>query len=108
MKREINPRLNTIRTAVQFLSELSKCAGIAKKFEYMLSKKDDILLFLDSCRKSENEDPLYKWIGSYNSKRKYFAHFLNGYTIQILVILIKESNYLHRRESLSALWISHN
>ena len=32
MKREINPRLNTIRSTIQFLSELSKAAGIEKKF----------------------------------------------------------------------------
>jgi hypothetical protein len=30
MKREINPRLNTIRTTIQFLSELSKSVGIAQ------------------------------------------------------------------------------
>jgi hypothetical protein len=33
MKREINPRINTIRSTIQFLSELSKAAGIEKKFE---------------------------------------------------------------------------
>ena len=69
MKMEINPRLNKMTTAVQFLSGLSKSAGIAKKFEDMLSKKDNILLYLNSCRKSETEDPLHKWIGSYNSNR---------------------------------------
>jgi hypothetical protein len=31
--------------------------------------RDDILLgYLDKCRKPENEDPLHKWIGSYNTK----------------------------------------
>jgi integrase/recombinase XerD len=28
--------------------------------------REDILLFLDSFRKSENSDPLHKWIGTYN------------------------------------------
>ena len=46
MKREINPRLNTIRTTIQFLSELSKTVGIAKKFKDMT--RDDVLLYLDS------------------------------------------------------------
>lgn len=64
MKREINPRLNTIKTTIQFLSELSRSVGIAKKFIDM--RQDDILLYLDSCRKSENDDLLPKWIGTSN------------------------------------------
>ena len=32
MKREINPRPNTIRTAIQFLAELSKSVGIANQY----------------------------------------------------------------------------
>jgi hypothetical protein len=30
--------------------------------------RDDVLCYLDKCRKTENEDPLHKWIGSYNTK----------------------------------------
>jgi hypothetical protein len=45
MKREINPRLNTIWTTIQHISELSKAIGIEKKFIDMT--RDDILLFLD-------------------------------------------------------------
>ena len=75
MKREINPRLNTIRTTIQFLSELSGCVGIEKKFEDMLSKRDDILCYLDKCRKPENEDPMHKWIGSYDLKRIILLRF---------------------------------
>ena len=73
MKREINPRPNTIRTAIQFLAELSKSVGIAKQFKDMT--RDDILLYLDSCRKSENDDSLHKWIGSYNTKRIILIRF---------------------------------
>jgi integrase len=73
MKREINPRPNTIRTAIQFLAELSKSVGIAKQFKDMT--RDDILLYLDTCRKSENDDPLHKWIGSHNVKRMTLARF---------------------------------
>jgi integrase len=73
MKTEINPRLNTIRTTVQFLSELSKAAGIEKKFVDMT--RDDILSYLDKCRKLENEDPLHKWIGSYDVKRVILTRF---------------------------------
>jgi hypothetical protein len=75
MKREINPRVNTVKNAIQFLSELSGCAGIDKKFEDMLSKRDDVLCYLDRCRKPENQDTLHKWIGSYNSKRIVLFRF---------------------------------
>jgi integrase len=73
MKREINPRPNTIRTIIQFLAELSKSVGIAKKFADMT--RDDVLLYLDNNRKLENEDPLHKWIGSYNVKRNILSKF---------------------------------
>src|SRR5919197_1348947 len=66
MKREINPRLNSKKYTIQFLAELSKTVGIEKKFIDMT--REDVLLYLDKCRKSENEDPLHKWIGSYNTK----------------------------------------
>jgi hypothetical protein len=46
------------------LSGLSRIVGIVKKFIDMT--RDDILLFLDKHRKSENEDLLHKWIGTYN------------------------------------------
>src|SRR5215469_2542669 len=67
MKREINPRLNYIKSTIQFLSELSRAIGVEKHFVDMT--RDDILFYLDKCRKIENEDPLHKWISSYNLKR---------------------------------------
>jgi hypothetical protein len=73
MKREINPRLYTIRTIIQFLSELSKTVGVEKQFQDMT--RDDILLYLDKCRKLENEDPMHRWIGSYNVKRNIVSKF---------------------------------
>jgi hypothetical protein len=94
MKREINPRLSYKKYTIQFLSELSRAVGIEKKFIDMT--RDDILCYLDSCRKQENDDPLHKWIGSYNSK---------------LVVLLRFFKWLHfpdiedpkRRSELSAL-----
>jgi integrase/recombinase XerD len=76
MKREINPRINTIRTTIQFLYELSKSAGIDKKFnDMMVTNENDVLLYLDKCRKPENDDPLHKWIGTYNMKRIILFRF---------------------------------
>ncbi len=75
MKREVNPRPNYIRYTIQILSELSKRVGIAKNFTNMTESKDDVLLYLDSGRKPENDDPLHKWIGSYNTKRIVLIRF---------------------------------
>ena len=73
MKREINPKLNTIRTAIQHIYELSKAVGIEKKFADMT--RDDILLFLDHYRKLENDEPMHKWINTYNSNRSVMLRF---------------------------------
>jgi len=73
MKREINPQLNYIKYTIQILSKLSRVIGIEKPFVDMT--RDDILFYLDKCRKPENEDPLHKWIGSYNLKRITLMRF---------------------------------
>jgi integrase/recombinase XerD len=73
MKREVNPRLSYKRYTIQFLSELSRAVGIEKKFIDMT--RDDVLCYLDKCRKPENEDPLHKWIGSYDVKLVALSRF---------------------------------
>jgi integrase len=72
-KHEVNPRPSYIKYTIQFLSELSKAVGVEKRFEDFT--KDDILLYLDSYRKSENDDPMHRWIGSYNIKRATLIRF---------------------------------
>jgi hypothetical protein len=37
--------------------------------------RDDVLSYLDNNRKLENDDPLHKWIGSYNVKRMTLFRF---------------------------------
>src|SRR5919198_4468528 len=73
MKREVNPRLTYKRYTVQILTELSRALGIEKKFIDMT--RDDILHYLDNCRKPESEDPLHKWIGTYNTKLITISRF---------------------------------
>jgi hypothetical protein len=73
MKGEVNPRLSYKRYTIQFLSELSRAVGIEKKFIDM--KRDDVFCYLDRCRKPENEDPLHKWIGTYNTKLVILSRF---------------------------------
>jgi integrase/recombinase XerD len=72
-KHEVNPRPSYIHSTIQFLSELSKAVGVEKRFEDFT--KDDILLYLDSYRKPENEDPMHKWIGTYNLKLVTLVRF---------------------------------
>src|SRR5918912_1195692 len=76
MKREINPRLSYKKYTIQFLSELSRAVGIEKKFIDLT--RDDVLCYLDKCRKTEDEDPLHKWIGSYNTKLAILSRFCKG------------------------------
>ncbi len=73
MKREINPRLSYKRNTIQFLAELSKTVAISKKFIEMT--RENIFCYLDKCRKLENQDPLHKWIGSYNTKLVVLSRF---------------------------------
>jgi integrase len=72
IKREVNPRQNYIRCTIQFLSELSRITD-QRHFKDMTD--NDIFHYLDSSRKPENEDPLHKWIGSYNTKRIIIIRF---------------------------------
>ncbi|MGA7898007.1 MAG: hypothetical protein WCA39_04010 [Nitrososphaeraceae archaeon] len=37
--------------------------------------RNEIVAFLDSFRKTENIDPLHKWIGTYNTYRIYLTRF---------------------------------
>ena len=73
MKREINPRASYVKNNIQFLSELSRFVGIEKRFEGLT--KYNILSYLDSLRKSENDDLMHKWIGSYNVKSEAILRF---------------------------------
>jgi hypothetical protein len=73
MKREVNPRLSYIRYTIQFLSELSKAIDKNKPFKDMTDI--DIFHYLDSARKPETQDPLHKWIGTYNTKRMTLMRF---------------------------------
>ena len=99
MKREVNPRHNTIKTTIQFLAELSKTVGIDKKFNDMMATNEDVLLYLDSCRKTENDDPLHKWIGTYNIKRIILFRFFKWLQYQNVQILAKGLNYLSREKT---------
>ena len=103
MKREVNPRLSYIRNIIQFLYELTKSTGIEKKFVDMI--RDDILSYLDKCCKLENEDPLHKWVGSYNIKRITLIRFFKWLHYPGIDSPKKEVNYPQQKESLNVLWV---
>jgi len=69
---EINPGLNYKSNMMTTLIQLSVKLN-NKPFEKM--DKEDILEYLESFRKPENEDLLHKWIGSYNESRQRLVKF---------------------------------
>jgi integrase len=81
MKREVNPRISYVGLTIQILAELSRKVGKDKKFNDMLIFSNDndndnyVLRYLDSFRKTENNDPLHKWIGTYNNRRTILFRF---------------------------------
>lgn len=41
--------------------------------------RNDIISYLDNCRKSETTDPFHKWIGTYNLYRMYLVRFFRWF-----------------------------
>jgi integrase/recombinase XerD len=72
LRREINPSQNYTKTQIQALVELSEYLK-QKPFERLT--REDILSFLDKFRKTEDKDPLHKWIGTYNLKHEILRQF---------------------------------
>jgi hypothetical protein len=93
MKREVNPRLSHKRNTIQFLSELSKAVGIEKKFIDMT--QDDLLHYLDKCRKPENEDHYTSILVVIIQNLWYYLAFSSGCIILMLMIQKQEVSYLH-------------
>ncbi|MGC2571425.1 MAG: hypothetical protein WA364_07930 [Candidatus Nitrosopolaris sp.] len=40
---------------------------------------DDVVSFLDKLRKTEDKDPLHKWVGTYNLKREILRQFFTWF-----------------------------
>lgn len=62
IKNEISISLGYQKIIIKVLAYLSRSSK--KKFKEM--GKDDIILFLNSYRKNETEDPLHSWVATYN------------------------------------------
>ena len=76
LRREINPSQNYTKMQIQALVELSEYLN-QKPFGQLTS--DDVLSFLNKFRKTEDKDPLHKWIGTYNLKHELLRQFFTWF-----------------------------
>jgi integrase len=74
MKSEINLSDNYRRDVIVVLNKFSKYEGNRDK-PFKDLTRTDVLAFLDSFRKTETQDPLHKWIGTYNTFRMHLLLF---------------------------------
>jgi integrase len=74
MKREVNLSDLYRRDVIAVLCKFSKYNGNNNKLFSDLAQSH-ILSFLDSFRKTEIQDPLHKWIGTYNLYRIHLLRF---------------------------------
>jgi integrase len=73
MRHEVNPSDNYREDVILLLAKFSLFFNNQKAFKQIT--REDLLSFLDSFRKSENVDPLHKWIGTYNIFRIHLMRF---------------------------------
>jgi hypothetical protein len=62
--------------------------------------RNHLLCNLDKCRKAENEGPLHKWIGSYNTRLVALPCFSKGYNILTLTTQKEGMGYQQWGENL--------
>ena len=69
---EINPSVNYVNTNRNTLNRLIEFHN--NKF-FLKMNREDLISYLNSLRKSEDTDPLHKWIGTYNSRISNIIRF---------------------------------
>jgi integrase len=72
MKSEVNLSDNYRRDTIEALIRLSK---FNDNKSFIDLTRTNIIAFLDSLRKSETQDPMHKWIGTYNVFHIYLLRF---------------------------------
>jgi integrase len=73
MRREVNPSAEYLRVTKSVLS----------KINVMTATQEDVAIFLDAVRKPESDDPLHKWIGTYNFYVIILKRFFKWFTHDI-------------------------
>jgi hypothetical protein len=72
MKSEVNLSDHYRRDLIEVLSKFSKYNN-NKPFKDLT--RSDVIAFLDTYRRTETQDPLHKWIGTYNIYRVHLLRF---------------------------------
>ena len=72
MKSEVNLSDHYRRDLIEVLSKFSKFND-NKSFKDL--KRSDVIAFLETYRRTEAQDPLHKWIGTYNIYRIHLMRF---------------------------------
>ena len=72
IKSEVNLSDHYIRDLIEVLSKFSKFND-NKSFKDL--KRSDVIAFLETYRRTEVQDPLHKWIGTYNIYRIHLMRF---------------------------------
>jgi integrase len=72
MKNEVNLSDSYRRDTIEILSRFSKYND-NKPFKDLT--RTEVIAFLDSLRRTETQDPMHKWIGTYNLFRIYLLRF---------------------------------
>jgi integrase/recombinase XerD len=73
IKTEVNPSDTYRRNLILILCRFSNYRNNSKPFTE--TSRDDIVNFLDSLRKTETQDPMHQWIGTYNLFRVDLMRF---------------------------------
>ena len=72
INEEINSSTHYKKDQIQVLSQLSTCY---QQKPFLEITRQNVLSYLNSCRKPEEIDPLHKWIGTYNLRRIFLLRF---------------------------------
>jgi hypothetical protein len=72
VKNEVNLSDNYRRDLIESLARFSKYND-NKSFKDLT--RSNVIAFLESLRKTETQDPMHKWIGTYNLFRIYLLRF---------------------------------
>ena len=72
IKIEVNPSDHYRRDLIELLCKFSK---FNDNKPYKLLTRSDIITYLETFRKTETQDPLHKWIGTYNIYRMHLMRF---------------------------------
>jgi integrase/recombinase XerD len=73
LRSEINLSDHYRKDTIVFLCNFSTFFKNTKSFKEIT--REDLLSYLDSCRKPDGVDPLHKWVGTYNTYRMYVMRF---------------------------------